>query len=296
MPVLFDTDIGSDIDDAVALAYLLTEPRCELLGVTTVTGEPQVRAQLVDAVCQALGRPEIPIHSGAAKPFLVPQKQPEAPQKVILPRYPHRELFAANTAVDFLRQTIRSRPGEITLLSVGPLTNVGLLFALDPEIPGLLKQYVMMGGSYVNRPAGYGVMEWNTRGDPHATAVVFAADAPGTRCFGLDVTTKCRMPVDECRKRFNRGRLKVVADMAEVWFQRRPEITFHDPLAAVGVFEPGVCTYQQGRVEVELQSARLMGYTDFRPDAKTQPHTVAVDVKPEAFFKKYFETVEKAAT
>ena len=63
-------------------------------------------------------------------------------------RYPHCEGFAPNVAVDFLRQTIRSRPGEITLLSVGPLTNIGLLFALDPEIPELLKQYVMMGGVY----------------------------------------------------------------------------------------------------------------------------------------------------
>ena len=91
IPVLFDTDIGSDIDDAVALAYLLREPRCELLGVTTVTGEPEVRAQLVDAVCQAFGRPEVPVYSGAGKPLLVEQQQPEAPQKTVLERWPLRE-------------------------------------------------------------------------------------------------------------------------------------------------------------------------------------------------------------
>jgi purine nucleosidase len=295
IPVLFDTDIGSDIDDALALAYLLSQPRCELVGITTVTGYPQVRAQLADAICQVHGRKEVPIHSGAGRPILVPQMQPEVPQKSILPKYPHREHFAPNMAVDFLRQTIRSRPGEITLLSVGPLTNLGLLFAVDPEIPSLLKQWVMMGGEYISRPPGYGIKEWNTMGDPHATAIAFGANAPGTRCYGLDVTTKCQLPIDECRKRLNGGRLQIVGDMAEVWFKGRPHITFHDPLAAAGVFEPGLCTYESGLVETELQSSRLIGYTDFRRDTKSKPHSVAVDVKPDAFFDHYFSVLKTSA-
>jgi purine nucleosidase len=291
IPVLFDTDIGSDIDDAIALSYLLAQPRCDLLGITTVTGEPQARAQLADAVCQAFGRREVPIHSGAGNPFLVRQGQVKAPQSVVLPKYPHREHFAPNMAVDFLRQTIRSRPGEITLLAVGPFTNIGLLFALDPEIPGLLKQLVIMGGLYLIRPEGHGIKEWNTMGDPHATAVMFAANAPGMRCFGLDVTTKCRLPADECRRRFAQGRLRIVGDMAEVWFQQRRLVTFHDPLAAACVFEPELCTYQSGLVEVELQSGRLIGYTDFRTDTPTKPHQVAAAVNPDAFFTHYFQVV-----
>ena len=291
--VLFDTDIGSDIDDAVALAYLLTQPRCELLGVTTVTGEPTIRAQLADAVCQSFGRKEVPIHSGAAKPILVPQQQPEAPQKAVLSRYTHREGFAPNVAVDFLRQTIRSRPGEITLLSVGPLTNVGLLFALDPEIPKLLKQYVMMGGVYQSHLGHYGLAEWNAKGDPHATAVAFAANAPGTLCIGLDVTTQCKLPAEECRRRFSQGPLKIIGEMAEVWFSHSSQITFHDPLAAACVFKPDLCTFEPGLVEVELQSDRLRGMTHFNRRADHKPHQVAVSVKSDAFFGHYFETVTR---
>lgn len=291
VPVLLDTDIGSDIDDAVALAYLLSQPRCDLLGVTTVTGEPVIRAQLADAVCQAFGRKDVPVHSGAGKPLLVPQRQPEVPQRTVLPRYPHRESFAPNVAVDFLRQTIRSRPGEITLLTVGSLTNAGLLFALDPEIPRLLKAHVMMAGVYVARPPGYGLTEWNAIGDPHATAIVFAARPPAVRCIGLDVTTRCQMPAEECRRRFSSGPLRIVGEMAEEWFKHRPAITFHDPLAAVSVFEPDVLTFQAGLVEVELESSRLRGLTHFNPTAAEKPHQVAVDVKPEAFFQHYFETV-----
>jgi purine nucleosidase len=294
IPILFDTDIGSDIDDAVALAYLLTQPRCDLLGVTTVTGEPIERARLADAVCQAFGRGDVPIHAGAGKPILVPQLQLQAPQKSVLPRYPHRqpEAFAPNVAVDFLRETIRSRPGEITLLSVGPLTNIGLLFALDPEIPRLLKRYVMMGGLYFSRPRNWHLAEWNAKGDPHATAVVFAANAPGTTCIGLDVTTQCVMPAEDCRKRFEQGPLKIVGDMAEVWFARaRPQITFHDPLAAAVIFEPDLCTFEAGLVEVELQSDRLRGVTHFSPQASSRPHQVATTVRPDAFFGHYFATV-----
>src|SRR5437764_4515673 len=122
VPILLDTDIGSDIDDALCLAYLLRQPRCELLGITTVSGEPEPRARLADAICQAEGRGDIPIHSGSPLPLLRPQRQPEAPQAAVLPRWPHRSNFPPCTAVTFLRDTIRARPGEVTLLAVGPMT------------------------------------------------------------------------------------------------------------------------------------------------------------------------------
>ena len=170
VPLLLDTDIGSDIDDAVCLAYLLRQPRCELLGITTVSGEARQRAMLADAVCRAAGRMDIPIHSGTEQPLLIPQQQRQAAQSEILRDFPHRSDFPPNTAVEFLRQTIRSRPGEITLLTIGPLTNIGLLFATDPEIPGLLKRLVMMCGVFT-QPA----REWNALLNPHASAIVYRA-------------------------------------------------------------------------------------------------------------------------
>lgn len=287
VPLLFDTDIGSDIDDAVALAYLLAEPRCELLGITTVTGEPLERARLAHAVCRLAGREEIPIHSGAEKPFLVPQKQTGAPQKAVLEHWPHRREFAANTAVPFLQQVIRSRPGEVTLLAVGPFTNVGALFAMDPEIPSLLKRLVIMGGVFTTQLPTCGRLEWNAIGDPHATAVMFQAPVPEFTVFGLDVTNQCRLPKEECRERLRGGTLDLVAEMAEVWYRQRDTITFHDPLAAVAIFDPDVCEYAAGRVEVELLSPRVAGMTHWLPEA-SGPHQVALKVDPERFFERYF--------
>mgnify|MGYP006308368671 CR=1 FL=1 len=78
--VLFDTDIGTDIDDAVALAYLLSQPRCELLGVTTATGEPERRAEMASAMCRHVGRDDVPVHAGTPEAMLIRMRQTEAPQ------------------------------------------------------------------------------------------------------------------------------------------------------------------------------------------------------------------------
>ena len=293
IPLLFDTDIGSDIDDAVALAYLLHQPRCELLGITTVTGEPDKRAALADAICQAGGRGDVPVHVGLAAPLLVAPLQPQAAQAEVLTGRAGRAFGPQPTATDFLRQTIRARPGEITLLATGPLTNLAVLFALDPEIPTLLKQLVVMGGVYYTRGYDQTNAEWNIRNDPHAAAIVFNAPVPRLVAVGLDVTMQCRMPSEEVRARFAQAGppLDLVLDMAEVWFRHTSQITFHDPLAAALIFEPHLCTLEHQRIEVELTSPRGLGQTYFDDNAPRKPHEIAISVKAEAFFDHYFATV-----
>ena len=87
--ILFDTDIGNDIDDSVCLAYLLCHESCDLLGITTVTGEPVVRAMLTSALLKSAGRDDIPIYPGVESPLLTPQKQPIPHQKQFLPGFLH---------------------------------------------------------------------------------------------------------------------------------------------------------------------------------------------------------------
>jgi inosine-uridine nucleoside N-ribohydrolase len=141
--VLLDTDIGSDIDDAVCLAYLLAQPECDLLGITTVSGEAERRAMLASALCKVAGR-STPIFPGVEAPLLAGQRQPRAPQAEALRRWEHDQTFPHGQALEFMRQTIRRHPGDVTLLAIGPLTNVALLSAADPEIPAPLKSLVLM--------------------------------------------------------------------------------------------------------------------------------------------------------
>jgi inosine-uridine nucleoside N-ribohydrolase len=281
MKVLLDTDIGSDIDDAICLAYLLAKPECELLGVTTVSGEPEKRAMLASAICKAANR-EVPIFPGAPSPLLIPPHQTLAQQASALDRWPHETRFPEGRAIGFLRDTIRSHPGEVTLLAIGPMTNIALLFTLDPEIPRLLKAFYMMIGCF-----GETSLEWNALNDPHATAIVYNARPPLHRSVGLDVTLQVQMEATEVRRRFQAPLLRPVLDMAEIWFAARPEVTFHDPLAAVSIFDEAVCTYERGQVEIELAGTRLPGMTHFARNDQGA-HEVATHVDAGRFFHEYF--------
>lgn len=292
LPVILDTDIGSDIDDAVALAYLLRQPRCELVGVTCVSGEVQQRARLASAVCRAAGRDDVPIFRGAEPSLLRGVKQPRAPQAEALGDWSHATDFAPATAVEWLRQTIRSRPGEITLLSIGPLTNVGLLFALDPEIPSLLGGFMAMAGRFLPGEGPGGFSEWNVLCDPEAAAIAYERAPVGMRSVGLDVTMQCQLPADEVRTRFAAagGPLAPVAAFAEVWFRHSRLLTFHDPLAAACLFEPDLCGWRTGNVGVEVHGERTAGLTWFQR-ADDGRHQVADRVDAAGFFAHYFDIV-----
>jgi inosine-uridine nucleoside N-ribohydrolase len=283
--ILLDTDIGSDIDDAVCLAYLLAQPACELVGVTTVSGESVKRAMMVDALCQVAGK-AVPIYPGIEKPLFIDAHQPEAPQAAKLSNWPHNTDFPKGEAIDFMRRVIRENPGEITLLAIGPLTNVGLLFAVDPEIPELLKELVIMGGRFANRLADIPDVEWNILNDPHAAALVFNSPVE-IRAVGLEATHQVTMDPAAVRAQFEAPLLQPVRDFAEVWFERVGRLIFHDPLAALTIFDDDICEFERGHVDVELAATpRLQGFTHWTPGEGR--HQVAVSVKGDRFFDRFF--------
>lgn len=284
--ILLDTDIGSDIDDAVCLAYLLAQPECDLVGITTVSGEPDKRAMLASALCTEAGA-EVPIFPGAPNPILGRQYQPRAPQAETPPKWEHRTDFPQGKAIGFMRDVIRENPGEVVLLGIGPLTNIALLFTMDPEIPSLLKGLVLMCGVFVKSISVRNI-EWNALCDPYAAAVVYNSRAPMQRTVSLDVTTEVVMDADEVRGKFGAGLLKLVRDFAEVWFQRQPRVTFHDPLAAAVIFDDSICNFKRCIVEVELESSALRGMTIDVPDPETGPHEAAATVDKERFFDHFF--------
>jgi inosine-uridine nucleoside N-ribohydrolase len=292
--VILDTDIGSDIDDAFALAYLLSEPRCELLGITTVTGEALLRTQMASALCHTGGKPGIPIYPGSDNPLIVPQKQLHATQAAALGKWEHQKDFPRGEAIEFLRKTIRANPGEVTLLAIGPMTNIGLLFSVDPEIPRLLKELVLMCGVFTYKiNSGVTLLEWNALGDPHAATIMYRSPVKNIRSFGLDVTTQVRMPVDKVKEKMTAKILGPVRDFLTSW--KSDSVCFHDPLAAAGIFHREVCSYRRGKVEVELVSPTLKGLTQFVP-SEDGNNEVAFDVDADEFFKLYFGTILKLGT
>lgn len=303
--VLLDTDIGTDIDDALALAYLLKKPECDLLGITTVAGEADRRAMLASVMCRAAGR-DVPIVPGAEHPLLVPQRERYAPQADILDRWDHETRFPQGEAVDFMRRTIRANPGEVTLLGIGPMTNIGLLFATDPETSSMLKGLQLMAGKFAGFPTHatgavcsafepsdhdsitcVGALEANACLDPHATAIVYGHPVRSHRSVGIDVTRQVTMTAAEFRAEFRHALHEPIRDMAAVWWQEWEElVTFHDPLAAASIFRDDIVRYETGQVEVELSASRLAGYT-FWGERAEGPHQVAVGVDKDLFLDEY---------
>ena len=289
--VLLDTDIGSDIDDAVALAYLLRQPRCQLLGVTTVSGDVSKRAACVEIICREAGKTNLPIHCGAANPILWGPGQPNVPQYEAIKNRLHKHDWKQNNAVRFLRDTIHRLPGEVTLLSIGPLTNIALLFAIDPEIPSLLKGFVSMSGAFYATPP---YSEWNCKVDSLATRIVYEAKVRDHLNIGTDVTMKCKLTKEQVRESFKAPPLNIALEMAEVWFSGDSDsIIFHDPLAAALIFNPSLCEIERGTIISEVsESHDIGGITHFTP-SEEGPHLVAKTVDVDGFFNEFFGVFPK---
>jgi inosine-uridine nucleoside N-ribohydrolase len=291
--LLVDTDIGNDIDDTVCLAYLLCQKESELMGITTVSGQPVVRAKLASALCKAAGRGDIPIYPGTENPLLITQKQAVAHQSKYLPDWPHETNFQKGGAIEFMRQTIRANPGEVTLLAIGPMTNIALLFAADEEIPRLLKELVLMCGTFTYRYRGKPCLsEWNARCDPHAAAMVYKTPVANIKSIGLDVTSEVTLGKEEITATFNTGLLKTVYAFSGIADGTRDSITFHDPLAAAVIFDKNICTFERGNVEVETQNQRLEGLTYWTPDEKGK-NEVALHVDKERFYEHFYKITKQ---
>lgn len=284
--VILDTDIGTDIDDAICLSYLLANPNCDLLGITTVTGEPENRAMIASSLCILAGK-DVPIYPGSAEPLIIKQQQKIAQQAKSLEKWNHKNNFPKGQAIEFMRRTIRENPGEVVLLSIGPLTNLGLLFKVDEEIPSLLKGLVMMCGYFEQMVKGWNKLEWNARGDYHASDIVYKTKSKIHRSIGIDVTSQVTMNSKEFNEKFKGDIFRPLQDYAQHWYDYSHTVTFHDPLAATTIFNKNICGFERGNVSIELTEGENAGMTLWDKDEQGN-HEVATSVSKEEFFKEYF--------
>jgi len=190
--ILIDTDPG--IDDAMAIFYALASPELDLIGLTTVFGNAHVEVCTTNAqrLLDIAGRPDIPVAEGAARPLAMPYRGPAAfvhganglaDVALAAPSRPPHHLAAAQ----FIVEQVRAAPGEITLVPIGPLTNIALALMLWPELPQHLAGIVLMGGNAFVPGNATPAAEANIVNDPEAADLVFGADCPIVMC-GLDVT------------------------------------------------------------------------------------------------------------
>ena len=302
-PIILDCDPGHD--DAIALLLAIASPEVELIGVTTVAGNQTVDKTTNNAlrILELAGRSDIPVYRGANRPFIRPQDVaahvhgesgldgPDLPQ----PSGREQELHA----VDYLAQEIRARDGKVTLVPTGPLTNIGLLFALHPDVRP--ERLVIMGGA-IGEGNRTPAAEFNIWADPEAAQRVFL-EGLDTTMVGLDVTHRALITDAHTERMRGAGRVgKVVAELMDFYARfhksRYPDLEgspMHDPVCVAHVIDPSLMTVLDAFIDVDCSGGPSWGRTnvDWRgrehfgpPNAK-----VGMDIDGSAFAELVVERI-----
>lgn len=268
-PVIFDTDIGGDIDDAYALALLLNCPELELLGVTIGHGPTRDRAKLALKMLHLAVRNEVPVAAGTESEWDVNQAA-WAEDFDLLD-------VISQPAGQFIVESIADRPGEITIIAVGPFTNLGDALALDPQVMHKARRVIIMGGcvglSEGATPEPYA--EYNAKTDPMATKM-FLGSSESITLVPLDVTKS--VPLSERNRQLlaqaDDPLCTALAQLYEYWPGETPLL--HDPLAVAMAVSPRFCETRQMRISVSDDGSTI-------PDADGAPMSVCATVEVDAF-------------
>ena len=268
--VIFDTDPG--VDDAMALYYALAHPGVEVVGVTTTFGNVTVAQAAINALyLTAIAGYEVPVTQGMAKPWV---KTSEAPPDFIhgddglgnlVTRQPTTNRLDPRASAQFIVDMARAQPGEITLVAVGPLGNLAMALQLAPELPELLQEVILMGGTVLEPGNVSPVAEANIWNDPHAADLVFGAGWKLTM-VGLDVTHQLILPVTlfgHIAKHHAHAAtdtlLHAVKFYADFYSDLYPHVAKihgcfgHDVLAFIYLTNPELFTLETGRVRVAVE-------------------------------------------
>lgn len=294
MKVIIDTDIGTDIDDAMAIALALKSPELDLLGITTVYGDSMLRAKLAKRLVTLADQAQIPVYSGIDLPLLRKRSvwmagHEGSEEQLGIEEYQ----IESQHAVDFIIESILNNPGEVTLIPIGPLTNIATAIIKEPKIIQKIKSIHLMGGSTrlgSNRlKANVWLEEHNIACDPEAAEVVFNSGIDITM-VGLDVTMQVEIGKKEEELLANSKDPvnQLLAKMLNEWIEFvkvtfNDDVTYmHDPLAVASVFKPDLLEYALLDIDVRYTEVERTGQTvgKVNPNSKTK---VALEVQADAF-------------
>lgn len=284
--ILIDTDIGGDVDDALALALALNSPeQLEIAGITNVYLANAWRAGVTKRVLKVYGREEIPVCTGAEKPLIGWWDENRIPNSS--PDYGEFRGEKLPHASDFIIRMAEQE--DLTLVAIGPMTNIGLALAKAPHIASRLR-IVMMGGQVTKAHP-----EWNIVCDPEAARIVFESGVP-IHMIGLDVTNRCqftREEVDEVKAAGN-AHTELLGEMMEIFIKNFGYLPIlHDPLAMATLLWEDLVTFEEKKILIETAGQYTRGLTVDCDWGDGVPVQVAVDVRVEEFKRRLIEKLRQ---
>ena len=273
-PVIFDTDIGTDVDDILALAVLAKSPELNLIGVTTVYGDTPLRARITKVTCNLLGCTDTDVLIGEKETLTGRQIAWAGHEGYGVPNLNKAEISTTPGAVDYLLEKANRFAGELEVLATGPLTNIAGAIKKDADAFSKINHLYLMGGAFwLNRP------EHNIKSDPEAAKIVFDSGIPIT-AIGLDVTLRVLLEADDLREiaKVGQGVGALLEDQILRWWELRNISAnhLHDPLAALAMLRPDLFVFENWDVDVASEG-RTEGLTRLRPPAKGKTR-IAADV------------------
>jgi inosine-uridine nucleoside N-ribohydrolase len=302
--VILDTDPG--VDDALALLYLRAHSGVRLLAITTVFGNADIGATTRNALyLRDRFAPGVPVHRGAEAPL----RRPRGASPVHV--HGHNGLgdidlgdftpppAEAGSAAGRIVELVRAHPGEITVLAIGPLTNLALALRAAPDIADLVAEVVVMGGAFGEDGRGGNVTpfaEANIHNDPEAAAEVLSAAWP-VILVGLDVTTRCVLPSAAIKALAGNdaGRFvdRVTRGYVEAYrrFDGLDGCCLHDVAAAAYVLRPELFIVRTEGLSVALEGERL-GQTGW--DAARRSQRVCLEVEADRLVEHFLAAVRAA--
>ncbi|MGB9895819.1 MAG: nucleoside hydrolase [Thermoproteota archaeon] len=284
-PFILDTDIGDDIDDALALLFALKSSELELKAVTVVHGEVEIRAKLASKLISTMNL-KIHVAKGSSQSILglKPNWKP-CQAEVLRNDVEDCSNIVSVPAWKIIAENALEVNG-LDIVSIGPLTNIALSILLEPSIRERIK-LTSMAGSFKSP-----IAEYNVSRDPEALSFILRSGL-SPLLVGLDVTLKCPMPISmvDKLKSSQKPEHKLVSAMLEAWSKNTglKQPIMHDPLALATLVDNKIVSIEKARVEVELKGEYTRGFTLL---TKGDPNaSVCLDVDVERFLKLFEETV-----
>ena len=284
--ILIDTDIGGDVDDALALGMALNTPEIEIVGITNVYLANAWRAGVTKELLRVYGREEIPVCAGAEKPLIGWWDENRIPNSS--PDYGEYRGEKLPHAADFIIRKAEEID-DLILLAIGPLTNVGIALAKAPHIAKRLRIFMMGGQLNKAHP------EWNIVCDPEAARIVFESGADVTM-VGLDVTNRCRFTRDEVDEIKNAGnpRAERLGLMMEQFIRNFGYLPIlHDPLALAALIWPDLLKLERKRILIETRGELTRGLTIDCDWGQGQEAWAATDVDVQGFKRRLIEVLKQ---